>query len=201
VPASRLTATRRRREGLLHPSLRGVEARRAAEAPLQDLSRRGVPEADRRARTVRRALDARLSGQAGTRGGDAGGAERIAPAATFDVERPRPTCYEGHLSGGPMSMLTKLLRARDARKRGYHPGRPEALWRDLIARHTPRRSFVDVGCMWRVNGEYAFFAADHGATAVTGIDIAAPTSEFLKRNTESGERVRFIRGDVNAPGI
>jgi len=98
-------------------------------------------------------------------------------------------------------MLTKLLRARDAKKRGYHSGRPEALWRDLIARHVPGRTFADVGCMWRVNGEYAFFAADRGAAAVTGIDIGALTPEFMKRNAESGERVQFIRGDVNAPGI
>jgi SAM-dependent methyltransferase len=100
-----------------------------------------------------------------------------------------------------MSMLTKLLRARDARKQGYHPGRPEDLWRDLVRRYVPGRTFADVGCMWKVNGEYAFLAAAHGAKAVTGLDLMTATPAFLHRNAELGAPVRFIQGDLNDRGI
>jgi SAM-dependent methyltransferase len=100
-----------------------------------------------------------------------------------------------------MSKLTKLLRTRDARRRGYHPGRPEDLSRDLIARYVPGRTFVDVGCMWRVHGAYSFFASASGAAAVTGIDLAPATPEFTQRNAELGEPVRFARGDLNDPKI
>src|SRR5207249_6776303 len=96
--------------------------------------------------------------------------------------------------GGDMSILTKLLRRRDAKKRGYYVGRPEALWRELIARHVPGRTFVDVGCMWKVNGEYCFLAAEHGAAAVAGIDLSPATPEFLERNASTGGHVRFVRG-------
>jgi len=55
--------------------------------------------------------------------------------------------------------------------------------------------------MWRVNGDYAFFAADHGAVAVTGIDVNPATSEFLSRNAGLARPVRFVQGDVNDPVI
>jgi SAM-dependent methyltransferase len=100
-----------------------------------------------------------------------------------------------------MSMLTKLLRDREARKRGYYRGRPEDLWRELIVRHAPGRTFADVGCMWKVHGDYAFHAAAHGATAVTGIDLMGATPEFLKRNAERGAPVQFVRGDLNDPDL
>lgn len=83
------------------------------------------------------------------------------------------------------------------RRRGYRSGRPEDLWRDLIAKYATGRSFADVGCMWRVHGAYAFHAAAHGATAVTGIDVQAATPEFAARNATAGGRVRFVQGDLN----
>ncbi len=100
-----------------------------------------------------------------------------------------------------MSRLTKLLRTRDATRRGYHAGRPVDLWRELIARHVPGRSLVDVGCMWDVNGEYAFLAADRGAVSVTGIDVGPATPEFLRRNAVLSNPVRFVEADLNDPEI
>src|SRR5438477_10460116 len=92
---------------------------------------------------------------------------------------------------GAMSIVTKLLRRREARRRGHHAGRPEDLWRDLIVRFIPGRTFVDVGCMWKVNGDYSFLAAASGATAVTGVDLAPATPEFTQRNADLGDPVRF----------
>jgi 2-polyprenyl-3-methyl-5-hydroxy-6-metoxy-1,4-benzoquinol methylase len=100
-----------------------------------------------------------------------------------------------------MSWLTKWSRAREAKRLGYRDGRPEDLWRTLIARHAPGRTFVDVGCMWNVDGDYAFVAAQSGAAAVTGIDVAPATEAFLRRNAELGAPVRFLRGDLNDPAI
>jgi 2-polyprenyl-3-methyl-5-hydroxy-6-metoxy-1,4-benzoquinol methylase len=96
-----------------------------------------------------------------------------------------------------MSRLTRLLRG----ERKYRAGHPEALWRDLIARHAPDRTFVDVGCMWKVHGEYAFHALASGASAATGIDISEATLEFLTRNAEKSEAVRFVQIDLNTPSL
>jgi len=71
----------------------------------------------------------------------------------------------------------------------------------LIDRFAPGRSFTDVGCMWGVHGAYAFHAHARGAVAVVGFDRAPATPEFLARNAELGDPVRFVRGDVNAAGV
>ncbi len=77
----------------------------------------------------------------------------------------------------------------------------EERWRELIARHAPGRSFADVGCMWKVDGAYAFLAADRGATAVTGIDVMAATPGFAAANRARADAVRFRQGDVNDPAL
>jgi SAM-dependent methyltransferase len=77
---------------------------------------------------------------------------------------------------------------------------PQERYRQLIARHAPGRSIIDVGCMWRVNGAYAFHAARHGAARVVGLDSAEPTTEFCARNRELSDVVEFVRGDINDPG-
>jgi 2-polyprenyl-3-methyl-5-hydroxy-6-metoxy-1,4-benzoquinol methylase len=100
-----------------------------------------------------------------------------------------------------MSMLTRWARTREAKRWGYHTERPEDLWRRLIAEHARGRSFLDVGCMWQVNGEYAFLAAECGATAVTGVDVSAVTTEFVARNERLGNPVRFVKADLNDPGM
>lgn len=68
---------------------------------------------------------------------------------------------------------------------------------DYVRRFAPGRSFADVGCMWGVNGEYAFLAEEAGATAVKGIDVFGPTPEFEATRRERGSRVEFILGDVS----
>jgi hypothetical protein len=89
--------------------------------------------------------------------------------------------------------------------RGHHRylrGSPEDLWRDLLRRHVPGKTVVDVGCMWHVHGAYAFHALASGATRVTGIDVGPATPEFLRRNTADGSpKIRFIQGDVNDPAL
>ncbi|HVS28448.1 MAG TPA: hypothetical protein VHE14_02790, partial [Solirubrobacteraceae bacterium] len=49
---------------------------------------------------------------------------------------------------------------------------------ELLARHAPGASFADIGCMWSVDGRYAFMAERAGATSVTGCDVMAPTAAF-----------------------
>jgi SAM-dependent methyltransferase len=56
-------------------------------------------------------------------------------------------------------------------------------------------SFLDVGCMWRIDGANAFAAEEAGASAVTAIDVMEPTPAFLER--AAGSQVRFLQGDIN----
>ncbi len=53
--------------------------------------------------------------------------------------------------------------------------RPAAPREDLVRAHASRRSFVDVGCMWSVDGAIAFLAEDAGASVVTGVDLMPPS--------------------------
>jgi 2-polyprenyl-3-methyl-5-hydroxy-6-metoxy-1,4-benzoquinol methylase len=70
---------------------------------------------------------------------------------------------------------------------------------NTIRRFAPGRSFVDIGCMWGVNGDYAFAAEEAGATAVTGVDVFGPTPEFEQKKAMRGSRVRFVLGDATEP--
>lgn len=70
---------------------------------------------------------------------------------------------------------------------------------DYIRKHAPGRSFVDIGCMWGVNGEYAFIAEEAGATAVKGVDVFGPTPEFEEKKRARGSNVEFILGDATHP--
>ena len=72
-------------------------------------------------------------------------------------------------------------------------------YRDMIARHAAGRSFADVGCMWNVDGAYAFHAVDAGATRVVGVDLMPPSPAFDAENLRRGNPVRFVQGDVNEP--
>jgi SAM-dependent methyltransferase len=70
---------------------------------------------------------------------------------------------------------------------------------DYVRAHAPGRSFVDVGCMWGVNGEHAFLAEEAGARPVKGVDVFGPTPEFEERRRARGSQVEFILGDCTAP--
>lgn len=67
---------------------------------------------------------------------------------------------------------------------------------EYIGRHAIGRSFVDVGCMWGVNGRYSFLAERAGATSVKAVDVFGPTPEFEDTRLATGSRVEFILGDI-----
>ena len=70
---------------------------------------------------------------------------------------------------------------------------------ELIAEHVAGRSFVDVGCMWTIHGALCFAAEDAGAASVTGVDVMAPSPQFVAERERRGSRVRFVRGDLHLP--
>jgi SAM-dependent methyltransferase len=70
---------------------------------------------------------------------------------------------------------------------------------EYVREYAPGRSFVDIGCMWGVNGEYAFVAEEAGATLVKGVDVFGPTPEFEAKKVERGSSVEFILGDASQP--
>jgi hypothetical protein len=66
-----------------------------------------------------------------------------------------------------------------------------------IRRHAPGKSFADIGCMWGVNGEYAFIAEEAGASRVVAVDVFGPTPEFEAKREARQSIVRFVLGDVS----
>jgi hypothetical protein len=70
---------------------------------------------------------------------------------------------------------------------------------EFIRNYAPENSFVDIGCMWGVNGEYAFIAEEAGATSVKGVDVFGPTPEFEAKQKERNSSVEFILGDASHP--
>lgn len=89
--------------------------------------------------------------------------------------------------------LTAAARVR-ARLGSATPPREE-----LIARHVGGRSFVDVGCMWSVDGALCFAAEDAGAAAVTGVDVMGPSERFSAELARRDSAVRFVQGDMHDP--
>lgn len=70
---------------------------------------------------------------------------------------------------------------------------------EYIRNHAPGKSFADIGCMWGVNGEYAFIAEEAGATRVLGVDVFGPTPEFEQKRISRGSNVEFVLGDISRP--
>ena len=68
---------------------------------------------------------------------------------------------------------------------------------EYIRNHSPGKSFADIGCMWGVNGEYAFIAEEAGATRVIGVDVFGPTPEFEEKQRARGSKVEFVLGDIS----
>lgn len=71
----------------------------------------------------------------------------------------------------------------------------------LIDELAPGRSFIDVGAMWRVHGKVAFRAEEHGASAVTALDVSTPTPEYRAEHERRDSKVRFVLGDVHDPAV
>lgn len=67
----------------------------------------------------------------------------------------------------------------------------------LISKYVPKRSFVDVGCMWGVNGSYSFFAEEKRAAKVVAVDIYPASEEFLKEKKRRSSAVEYVQGDIN----
>lgn len=67
----------------------------------------------------------------------------------------------------------------------------------LIRKYAPGKSFADIGCMWGVNGEYAFVAAEAGATRVVGVDVFGPTPEFEEKRAARAPQAEFVLGDIS----
>jgi 2-polyprenyl-3-methyl-5-hydroxy-6-metoxy-1,4-benzoquinol methylase len=70
---------------------------------------------------------------------------------------------------------------------------------DHVRRFAPGNSFLDIGCMWGVNGELAFLAEESGARAVKGVDVFGPTPEFEHTRLERNSAVEFVLGDCTQP--
>ena len=90
-----------------------------------------------------------------------------------------------------LNLLWRYWRAHQGESVGNYDRLPE-----YIRNHAPGRSFVDVGCMWGVNGEYAFIAEEAGATAVKAVDVFGPTPEFEQKRAARKSRVEFVLGDI-----
>jgi SAM-dependent methyltransferase len=72
---------------------------------------------------------------------------------------------------------------------------------DMIREYAPNHSFVDIGCMWGVNGDHAFLAEEAGATSVKAVDVFGPTPEFMAKQQARNSSVEFILGDASHPDI
>lgn len=70
---------------------------------------------------------------------------------------------------------------------------------EYIRNYAPGHSFVDIGTMWGVNGEYAFIAEEAGATVVKAVDVFGPTPEFEAKKKARNSSVEFILGDAGHP--
>src|SRR5262245_8739649 len=70
---------------------------------------------------------------------------------------------------------------------------------EYIRTYVPGRSFADIGCMWGVNGEFAFMAEAAGATVVKAVDVFGPTPEFEEKKRMRNSSIEFILGDATDP--
>jgi hypothetical protein len=71
----------------------------------------------------------------------------------------------------------------------------------VVREHAAGRSWLDVGCMWSINGALAFLAEEAGATAVTGVDVMGRTPEFDAEHARRGSAMRFVEGDLHDPAV
>jgi SAM-dependent methyltransferase len=67
----------------------------------------------------------------------------------------------------------------------------------LVRAHAPGRSFLDLGCMWSVDGAICFLAEDAGATAVTGVDLMPASARYEEEHARRGSSVGVVQGDLH----
>ncbi len=70
--------------------------------------------------------------------------------------------------------------------------------RYYIGKYSMDKTFIDVGCMWGVNGFFTFLAEELGAKESTGFDIYPQSDEFRKMHAEKKSKVKFVQGDINS---
>jgi SAM-dependent methyltransferase len=78
-------------------------------------------------------------------------------------------------------------------------GDQRAWWtnEDYVREAAPGRSVVDVGGMWKIDGEYSFIAEAAGATSVTCVDMYV-TDEFHQKVKNRSSKVKLVVGDAMA---
>lgn len=70
---------------------------------------------------------------------------------------------------------------------------------NLIRRHTPGKSFIDISCMWETSGKNAFIAESAGAIETTILDSCSATQEFTNIKNKKDSSVKFISGNIIFP--
>jgi len=70
---------------------------------------------------------------------------------------------------------------------------------ELIGRYAPGRSFVDLACLWEMNGACAFVAEELGATRVTASDKWPASEEYDAEHQERESNVVFKMADLHEP--
>ena len=105
-----------------------------------------------------------------------------------------PCCIAGKsrfLKRPRLNLLWRRWRAKQGDILGSYDRLPE-----FIRNHAPGKSFADIGCMWGVNGEYAFLAEEAGATAVRRSTCSARRRSSSRSAHARGSGVRFVLGDI-----
>src|SRR5512145_1085344 len=110
---------------------------------------------------------------------------------------PRPLDLLRHLPAN----LTEAWLQLGARRAGRELTKG-GLWenrRALVERLAPGRSFMDLGGMFSVAGDVAFWAEEHGAERVLIFDGMDPSEEFQRKHAERNSHVSYQQGDLHDP--
>jgi len=90
-------------------------------------------------------------------------------------------------------MRLSAMRERAKQRHGNRSRLPD----DLIDDYASGHSWLDVGCMWRIDGRDAFRAEELGATRVTAFDAMHPTEGFTAELAKRRSKVEFVHGDIH----
>jgi hypothetical protein len=92
-----------------------------------------------------------------------------------------------------------MIAARLRHRLGRHD--PRAAHDALVREHAAgAESFLDVGCMWRIDGANSFAAEEAGAAKVTAMDVMDMTPAFEERLRDSAV-VQFVQADIHYEGL
>lgn len=68
----------------------------------------------------------------------------------------------------------------------------------LIKKYVRKKTFIDIGCMWGINGDFCFHAEECGAKRIMGLDVYPECEEFISKKRERNSKVEFLQGDINS---